>query len=56
VTRNAAKDAEYAAISKSRTKLKASDEYKNASKGRKAGLVAADKQRILRLRYVVNME
>ena len=50
VTNDMAKAAEYAAISKSRTRMKNSTEYKNASEGRKAELLAADKQRVLRLR------
>ena len=50
MTSDMAKAAQYAAISKSRTRLKNSDECKGASEGRKAELEAADKQRVLRLR------
>lgn len=50
VTSDMVKAAEYAAISKSRTRMKNSAEYQNASEGRKAELLAADKQRVLRLR------
>ncbi|PMD27959.1 hypothetical protein NA56DRAFT_653751 [Hyaloscypha hepaticicola] len=48
--RDMVKAAEYAAISKSRTRMKNSAEYQKASEGRKAELLAADKQRVLRLR------
>lgn len=50
MTSDMVKAAEYAAISKSRTRMKNSAEYQNALEGRKAELLAADKQRVLRLR------